>query len=303
MSPGFPSPPIPPMEPVKCEKAFDSEDHIFQVKWDGVRILTFYNGAEVTLQNRRLHDRTRQYPELQSLRRLVKHPIIIDGEIIALKDGNPSFPTVMRRDRVGNANTATFLVKTIPISYMVFDILYYRNHLTTDLPWHKRHEILQDVLPARHPPFHIVDNFTEGTELFAQVQRMKLEGIVAKLKDSRYIPGGKSHYWKKIKNRPLLTCYIGGFTRRGTAANSLLLGIFEQDRFLYVGRAGSGLKEEEWESLTQVLLGVRIDSPPFENPPRQAGVTWVKPVHQATVEYSEWTEETRLRSPVIKQVF
>ena len=65
--PGLSLTPIPPMEPVKCEKAFDSEDHIFQVKWDGVRVLAFFNGAEVTLQNRRLHDRTLQYPELQSL--------------------------------------------------------------------------------------------------------------------------------------------------------------------------------------------------------------------------------------------
>lgn len=302
MSPGFPSPPIPPMEPVKCEKAFDSEDHIFQVKWDGVRVLAFFNGAEVTLQNRRLHDRTLQYPELQSLRQLVKHPIIIDGEIIALKDGSPSFPTVMRRDRVRNANTASSMVKTIPISYMVFDILYYRNNSTADLPWYKRHEILQDALPSRHPPFHIVDNFAGGIELFTQVQKMKLEGIVAKAKDSRYIPGGKSHYWKKIKNRPLLTCYIGGFTLRGTIVNSLLMGIFEQDRLLYIGRAGSGLKEEEWEKLTLVLSGIRTDTPPFENPPRQTGITWVKPVYRAIVEYSEWTEESHLRSPVIKQI-
>jgi bifunctional non-homologous end joining protein LigD len=302
VSPGFPSPPIPPMEPVKCEKAFDSEDHIFQVKWDGVRVLAFFNGAEVTLQNRRLHDRTRQYPELQSLRQLVKHPVIIDGEIIALKDGNPSFPTVMRRDGVRSANTAASLVKTVPISYMVFDILYYRNNLTTDLPWYKRHEILQDVLSAMHPPFHVVDNFTGGLELFAQVQRMKLEGIVAKVKDSRYIPGGKSSLWKKIKNRPLLTCHIGGFTRRGTTANSLLMGIFEQDRLLYIGRAGSGLREEQWESLTRVLSGVKTSSPPFENPPQQTGITWVKPVYQAAVEYTEWTEKTHLRSPVIKQI-
>lgn len=302
MSQGFPSPPIPPMEPVKCDQAFDSEDHVFQVKWDGVRILTFYNGAEVTLQNRRLHNRDLQYPELRALSNLVKHPVIIDGEVIALKDGKPSFPTVMRRDRAGSARAVSSLIHTIPISYMVFDILYYRNQSTTGLPWNQRHEILEDLFSQAAPPFHLVENFTEGKALFAEVQRMGLEGVVAKVKDSRYIPGGKSRLWQKIKNRPLLTCFIGGFTWRGQNANSLLLGVFDQDQFLYVGRAGSGLKEDQWARLTQALLEEQTSSPPFVNPPKKTGVTWVTPVHQAIVEYAEWTEETHLRSPVIKQV-
>jgi bifunctional non-homologous end joining protein LigD len=300
MSEGFPKPPIPPMEPVKCDQAFDSENHIFQVKWDGVRMLTFYNGTSVTLQNRRLHNRNIQYPELQALSSIVKHPVVIDGEVITLKDGKPSFPTVMRRDRAGSARTVSTLVNTIPISYMVFDILYYRNQATTNLPWHKRHEILQDLLSQSAPPFHLVESFSAGTALFSEVQRMGLEGVVAKVKDSRYIPGGKSRLWQKIKNRPLITCFIGGFTRRGRNANSLLLGVFDEDQFLYVGRAGSGLKENQWASLTQVLLAEQTSSPPFVNPPKKAGLTWVKPVFQVIVEYAEWTEETRLRSPVIK---
>lgn len=302
MSGFFPSPPIAPMEPVKCEKAFDSQDHVFQVKWDGVRILIFYDGLDVTLQNRRLHNRTLQYPELQALSRLAKHPVIIDGEVIALKDAKPSFPTVMRRDGVSSASTASSLVNVIPISYMVFDILYYQDKLITSLPWHQRHKILEDLFSNSAPPFHLVENFSGGITLFKEVQRMGLEGVVAKVRESQYIPGGKSHLWQKIKNRPLLTCFIGGFTRRGKNANSLLLGVFDQGQFLYVGRAGSGLKEEEWASLTQVLLKSQISSSPFSNPPRKAEITWVKPVHQVTVAYAEWTEETHLRSPVIKQI-
>ena len=130
---------------------------------------------------------------------------------------------------------------------------------------------------------------------------MKLEGIVAKVKDSRYIPGGKA-VSEKIKNRPLLTCHIGGFTRRGTTANSLLMGIFEQDRLLYIGRAGSGLREEQWGELNRVLSGSQDRSPPpFENPPQQTGITWVKPVYQAAMEYTEWTENPSTLT-VIKQI-
>lgn len=302
MSGAFPSPPITPMEPVKRETPFDSQEHVFQVKWDGVRILAFFNGTDVTLQNRRLHNRTVQYPELQALSRLSKHPVVIDGEVIALKDGKPSFPTVMRRDRVASAGTVSSLINVIPISYMVFDILYYHHQMITNLPWHKRHEILQDLFSKPADPFHLVENFTGGIALFKEVQRMGLEGVVAKVRDSQYIPGGKSRLWQKIKNRPLLTCLIGGFTKRGENANSLLLGVFDQDQFLYVGRAGSGLKEDQWVSLTQVLLKIQTSSSPFVNPPKKTGITWVKPVHQVIVEYAEWTEETHLRSPVIKQV-
>ena len=208
----------------------------------------------------------------------------------------------MRRDRVVSARTASSLVNTIPVSYMIFDILYYQGDLITGLPWYKRHEIMEDLLSKLEHPFHLVENFTGGTTLFEEVQRMGLEGVVAKVKDSQYIPGGKNRLWQKIKNRPLLTCFIGGFTWRGKSASSLLLGVFDQDQFLYVGRAGSGLNEDRWASLTEVLLAVQVDSPPFVNPPRKAGVTWVKPIHQVTVEYAEWTEETHLRSPVIKQV-
>jgi len=290
------------MEPVKRETPFDSQEHVFQVKWDGVRILAFFNGTDVTLQNRRLHNRTVQYPELQALSRLSKHPVVIDGEVIALKDGKPSFPTVMRRDRVASAGTVSSLINVIPISYMVFDILYYHHQMITNLPWHKRHEILQDLFSKPADPFHLVENFTGGIALFKEVQRMGLEGVVAKVRDSQYIPGGKSRLWQKIKNRPLLTCLIGGFTKRGENANSLLLGVFDQDQFLYVGRAGSGLKEDQWVSLTQVLLKIQTSSSPFVNPPKKTGITWVKPVHQVIVEYAEWTEETHLRSPVIKQV-
>lgn len=302
MSGVFPSPPIAPMEPVKREKPFDSQEHVFQVKWDGVRILAFFNGTDVTLQNRRLHNRTVQYPELQALSRLSKYPVVIDGEVIALKDGKPSFPTVMRRDRVASAGTVSSLINVIPISYMVFDILYYHHQMITNLPWHKRHEILQDLFSKPADPFHLVENFAGGITLFKEVQRMGLEGVVAKVRDSQYIPGGKSRLWQKIKNRPLLTCLIGGFTKRGENANSLLLGVFDQDQFLYVGRAGSGLKEDQWVSLTQVLLKIQTSSSPFVNPPKKTGITWVKPVHQVIVEYAEWTEETHLRSPVIKQV-
>jgi len=298
----FPRPPLQPMEPVKRDRPFDSGDWSFQVKWDGVRILLFYDGARVILQNRRLHDRTEQYPELQHLPDVIGQPVVLDGEIIALKDGKPSFPTVMKRDRIISRAAARSLIHAIPIAFMIFDVLYCQGRLVTRLPWQERQGMLDELLPAAAAPFYRVESFPQGIRLFEQVAKMGLEGIVAKVKDSPYIPGGKSRLWQKIKHRPLVTCTIGGFTRRGQIINSLLAGVFDEDRLLYVGRVGSGLRDEEWIQVTRVLSTETVKTPPFINPPRSPAISWVQPLHQMTVEYAEWTEETRLRAPVIKSI-
>ncbi|NLB18008.1 MAG: DNA ligase, partial [Syntrophomonadaceae bacterium] len=267
-----------------------------------VRIIVFSNGCKVTVQNRRLNERTLQYPELQIISDLIPFPVILDGEVIALKNGTPSFPQVMRRDRIQSAQTAQSMGSQIPIAYMVFDLLYYQDQSTLQLPWHQRQEILRDILPPQEP-FHLVENFAQGIVLFEEISRLGLEGIVAKVTDSPYLTGGKSRLWLKIKNRPRITCLIGGYTMRGNTINSLLMGLLQdEENLLFIGRVGSGLTDKEWSQLTQILSAERRKSPPFLNPPRIKGVFWVEPHYSILVEYAEWTEESRLRSPVIKEI-
>ncbi|MGE5405679.1 MAG: DNA ligase [Candidatus Saccharibacteria bacterium] len=295
-------PPFLPMEPTPCSKPLDDDDYVSQIKWDGVRMLLFYDGSQVRLQNRRLHDRTSQYPELQSIKNMADQSIVLDGEIVAFKEGKPHFPTIMRRDAARDQQQALFLMKRIPIAYQVFDILQAGSQKLLNKPWEERDQILRDVLDNSTNPFYIVDNLNNGLDLFENMKELQMEGIVQKHVSSPYLSGSKSKSWLKIKHRPRITCYIGGYTTRGHLANSLLLGLPEDEHLLYLGRAGSGLKESEWIILSDAMNSIRIDNSPFKYPPRIKESNWVKPLIQVEVEYAEWTEETKLRAPVIKSI-
>ncbi|MGE5417351.1 MAG: DNA ligase [Acidobacteriota bacterium] len=295
-------PPFIPMEPTPHNKPLDDDKYTSQIKWDGVRMLLFYDGDRVILQNRRLHDRTGQYPELQSIKNMITRPLVLDGEVISFKEGKPHFPTVMRRDAARDRQQALFLMRSVPIAYQIFDILQLGSEILLDLPWEERDQIMRETLEGSTSPFYVVDNFDSGTALFANMKELQMEGIVQKRMNSAYLQGGKSRSWLKIKHRPRITCYIGGFTTRGQLANSLLLGLFEDNNLLYLGRAGSGLKESEWVMMTEVMNSLRTNIPPFHDPPRAKECIWVDPLLQVDIEYAEWTEETKLRAPVIKSI-
>lgn len=292
---------IQPMEPVPHKEPFDSPDHLFQVKWDGVRMLAFINHSTVRLQNRRLHERTLQYPEMQLLPRLLSaFNAILDGEMVVFHQGKPSFPLVIKRDFATRDKQIAGLMELVPVTYMLFDILYINGKNITALPLAERQSILaESITPCTQ--VLVTDNFTEGKALFTAVRDQGLEGIVAKAKDSPYLPGKKHSQWLKIKYRPRRLCVVGGYTKRGQVVNTLLLGAYDQGKLRYLGRVGSGLTQEEWQVITGFLENLRREKPPFANPPstRKAIYYWVVPALTVLVEFTEWTEEIRLRQPAI----
>ncbi|WP_054693160.1 non-homologous end-joining DNA ligase [Syntrophomonas palmitatica] len=290
------------MEPVSHPAAFDNADFLYQFKWDGVRMLAVLEGDSVKLINKRGHERTLQYPELQKLPQLVKaRQAILDGEIVVLKGGRPSFPTVMRRDQASQAKTIEHLQYMLPVNYMVFDLLSIDNELLLDRPLEYRQEKLRQKV-TNQDFLQLVEDFPQGVALFNSVCAMGLEGIVAKHRQSRYIAGKKHRDWLKIKCRLKQNCLIGGYTLRGQVVNALLLGVYQDDRFIFVGRAGSGLNSEQQEILSSGLPPLRCDKSPFDNLTRPpAGGYFVEPRLGARIEFQEWTEEMSLRSPVIKE--
>lgn len=136
-----------PMEPKTCSHAFDSDHHIFQVKWDRVRILAFVNKNQVRLQNRKLKDRTLHYPEMQSLsKQITSKEAIFDGEMISLKEGKPSFSRILQRDLISTTTGQSAKLTQIPIIYMIFDILYWDGLNLTTLSWEERDHQLKGAL-------------------------------------------------------------------------------------------------------------------------------------------------------------
>jgi len=289
----------PVMEPVKRDAVEDREDFLYQVKWDGVRMLAGVSGKSVSLLNKRGHVRTRQYPELQSLPELIAaDSAILDGEIVVLKEGKPSFPTVIQRDLAGSPGTISLLTRALPIAYMVFDLLYLNG---TDLRGQALTERIARLteLFSDRDYLHQVQCFPQGSKLFAAVKEATLEGIVAKRQNSLYIPGKQHRDWYKVKYLRSQKCMVGGYTMRGRQVNSLLLGVLREEQLHYAGKAATGLNAAHWETLTAELPRRIVSSSPFVNAaPKEA--FFIEPQLAVLVEFMEWTDSLQLRFPVIK---
>ncbi|MGI6129730.1 MAG: hypothetical protein ACOYEO_06525, partial [bacterium] len=271
-------PTIVPMQPALVREPFDNPDYTFQVKWDGIRLLSFVEQGKVRLQTRRLRDRTGFYPELLILPKLSREDkVVLDGEAIILGRKGPSFPTVLRREQVATERQALALAKEIPICYMVFDLLFVGGRSLLDRPLMERQQRLHEIL-REDSVVQVVEDFPSGTELFAAVEKAELEGIVAKKKSSHYITGAKTKLWQKIKVRRQQLCVVGGYLLSGSRLRSLMVGAWQDDRLVYLGRVGTGLTWEEAALLEQALPKLATSACPFSPVARVPGSKWVSPV-------------------------
>lgn len=298
--------PFLPMEPILHQEAFDDPDYGFQIKWDGVRILAHLKDGRAQLYNRKKNNRTVQYPEVVlKLPDIFKYDVILDGEVVTLRKGKPSFSELIRRDFATATGTIKFLIQKIPITYVVFDILYYNGKNLTAQPFRLRDELLKTLIPSKDP-IVTTDTFPQkGTALFSVVKQAGLEGIVAKKLSSPYQVGKKSPDWLKVKNRRNMAAFIGGYLADGREVRSLFLGVFQDKDFLYIGRAGSGLNRELAMSLFYTLQESEIPLCPFINSPaigKREVINWVNPRLEVMIEYMDFTDAGFVRHPVIKQV-
>ncbi|NLG32900.1 MAG: DNA ligase [Syntrophomonadaceae bacterium] len=289
------------MEPVLWPEAFNDSRFTFQVKWDGVRILSVIDEDGVTLVNKHGNFRTLQFEELHQLPKMIKAEYaVLDGEVVALKEGKPSFPAVMRRDRTHNPKQLAYLKQNIPVCYMVFDLLNCNGEDLTGKSLKCRRERLEQVLKPS-AQIQLVEDFPAGKSLFQAVESMGMEGIVAKKIDSPYQAGKKHNDWLKIKCRRVQNCLVGGYTLRGNTVNALLLGAYQEDDFIYIGRVGSGLTGLHQELFSRSFPAQMIPDSPFANLTRTKGCYFLQPRIGVRVEYMEWTEDSKLRAPVIKE--
>ncbi len=287
------------MDPINRNDVIDSEEFIYQVKWDGVRILAGIYGEKVILINKRGNERTEQFPELQTLPKLIgADNVVLDGEIVVLREGKPSFPAVIQRDHCTNSRNIAHLTVSLPLAYMVFDLLYLNGKDLRPAPLLERISQL-DKLFHNQEYLHLVESFPAGTVLFDAVRKAGLEGIVAKRKSSRYSRGKQHSDWYKIKCLRTQNCLVGGYTLRGNKVNALLLGVFREGKLSFAGKAANGLSSEHLQMLSTELPNLEVSSSPF-NEGTQPGHHYIKPQIGVLVEFLEWTDSLHLRFPVIK---
>ena len=294
--------PIKPMLAVSGQP-FSKEGWIFEPKIDGTRCIASAR-KRVVLTNRRLADITYRYPELASALSMLKSECVLDGEIAVFTKGIPNFRSLAERDHQNDPIRIDYLSRTMPASYVIFDILHLNGESLIHLPLKERKEILFRELEADledSEALTLIDSFPErGEDYFQAALKMGIEGVVGKRLESPYLPGIRSQDWVKIKKSLKLDLVVGGYIPgkgdRKPYFGGLLLGAYKQGKLIYIGRVGSGFTEEELQDIAS-RFSPRGESP-FSDPPATAGVVWIEPEMVVQVTALERTHDGGLRAPV-----
>jgi len=292
-----------PMLATLTEQPFSDPNWVFEIKWDGVRVLAWIVDGALTLRSRTGGEITAQYPELKSLPEAFHaQQVILDGEIVALDArGHSDFELLQQRMHVRNPSAN--LAAQIPVTYFVFDLLYCDGFDLRESPLLERKQLLQRLLRASDR-FRYSDHQREhGKELFELAKEQELEGVIAKRADSRYV-SERSANWVKLKTTKTLDAVVGGWTaRRSPDApfGSLLLGLYEGKKLRFIGHVGSGFDGKNQQDIAGKLKGHATSTCPFDVVPEtNEKAFWTAPSLVARVKFSGWTRENRLRHPVFR---
>ncbi|QIA27066.1 DNA ligase [Thermaerobacter sp. PB12/4term] len=298
---------IAPMLARRAQEPFSSPAFRFEIKWDGYRCLVFADPRSGTtfLQSRHGYDLTPFFPELAVLHRLLAAPAVLDGEIVALAGGLPSFAALQRR--LGRPAGTRRPPGPVPALLVIFDLLGDGGRVRLGEPLAERLQRLARLFPGGAAPGLVLSQgvVEAGEALFARVRAQGLEGVVAKRLDSPYLPGWRTAYWQKIKAERELEAVVGGVVPGGRAAGvgTLLLGLFGPgDALHYVGHVSTGLGSGEARWLL-ARLRPRATCPFARIPERARGqpVVWAEPALVCQVGYLEWTPQGHLRHPVFRR--
>jgi bifunctional non-homologous end joining protein LigD len=311
----------------------------FEMKWDGLRAISYVTGDGFRLVSRTGRDITHAYPELAGLAAAVRaagaERAVLDGEIVALAAApgaaagpawRPSFEALQQRMNISAADDVRVLAGRVPVTYLAFDLLSLNGHALLDLPWAQRRGLLEE-LRLTGDSWLTPPAFTAETaqEVQAASVQQGLEGVVAKRQAGRYEPGRRSAGWVKVKNVLRQEAVVGGWQpgERGRSGQigSLLIGVYqasasqasasqesasasqESAGLAYAGHVGTGFTRQTLDLLARRLAPLRRATSPFvtEVPPEHARfAVWAEPALVVEVAFTEWTTAGRLRAPSYK---
>ena len=287
----------------------DDSGWAVEVKWDGVRAIAYCRPGRLELQTRNLNVVTDSYPEVRRLSRQIgARDAVLDGELVAFDDQDrPSFERLQQRIHQTADAIVRRRMKTHPVTYLIFDLLYLDGRDLKDEPYTVRRELLEGLGlegESWQTPGYSVGH---AKELLAAAAERQLEGIVLKRLDSRYAPGKRTGSWLKVKNLGRQEFVIGGWLpgegRRRNTIGALLLGYHDPEgdggELRYAGKVGTGFSERDLKELLARLRPLERDSNPFGRKGPK-GAHYVEPVLVAEVEYRELTGEGMIRHGAFK---
>lgn len=269
-----------PMLATLTESVPAGPEWVHEVKWDGMRILAEAKGGTLTLTSRSGRDVTASFPELEPLADLYDD-MLLDGEIVALVDGRPSFHGLAERMHVSEPRRAARLAASRPVTFMAFDLVRLLGQDLAGQSWSARRALLEQ-LDLDGPRTQVPPTYEDGDGLLAATVDQGLEGIVSKRRTSPYAAGRRSPDWLKLPHRDSDSVVIGGWRPEvgGPVLGAVLVGVPGVVGWDFVGRVGSGLAGRAGASLLARLRPLeRAESPFATEVPREdaRGTTWVEP--------------------------
>jgi len=293
-----------PMLAVSSEP-FDSAGHLFEIKWDGYRCLSYLEGGATVLWSRNGVNLTGKFPELAGLHKRVKEtPAVLDGEIVVFEKGKPSFAWLQSRGGMNDRKNGRTSIER-PAVFIAFDILFSNGRNVMELQLDRRKELLEDMVDSGKEIIisqYIIKN---GKDFYNACVSQGLEGAVAKKLNSIYLPGRRSSYWQKFRHTREADLVICGYQygTSGRRLGSLVLCGYRDGRLAYQGKVGTGFSERESEALLEDLQKLEVAEEPLPIPREEKRRTkFVRPMLVCSVEYLTTTGEGLLRHPVYRGI-
>jgi len=290
---------IEPMECLPVTRLPDGPEWSFEIKLDGYRASAVKSGGRVDIYSRRKKSFNSQYPYLVEALNELPDETVVDGEIVSLDDsGRPSFHLLQQ-----------FRSQASRIHYFIFDLLICKERELTGLALSRRRELLQQFAKP-NSRIRISEQFqVSASEMLSAVRGQKLEGIVAKLKDSAYQPGKRTGAWIKYRVNRGQELVIGGYIPGRHGFDSLIVGYYRGDDLVYVARVRNGFVPASRRQVFEKIRGLVSPRMPFVNLPdekesrwgdsltaeKMKQCVWLAPKVVAQIEFLEWTGGDRLR--------
>src|SRR5689334_20389858 len=286
----------------------DSE-FVYEPKYDGIRAIAEIapRGGDVHLWSRLGNEKTSQFPEivdaLRSWAKRLKEPIVLDGEVVALDaKGQPAgFQNLQGRIHLKSGEDGLNSART---AFIAFDVL---RAGTTDFraqPLAERRKGLEHIFSETGSPLLRISEiaYGDGRALHKRAVDNGWEGLIAKVRSSRYVSGKRSPDWRKLKLLQEQEFVVAGWSeprKSRTHFGALILGVYDGDELRYVGHVGTGFDSKELDRVMALLRPLETKASPFrQKVPKNETPHWVKPKLVAQVRFTEWTSDGILRQPV-----
>ena len=282
-------------------EAFSHPDWVFEIKYDGYRLLAGKDDGRVRLVSRNRHDFAVVFPEIAEVLKALPHSdFLIDGEVVVHDEtGLPSFAGMQQRGRLTRERDVGRAAVRWPATLYAFDLLLFGGYDLRRLPLTERKRLLAEMLPTVGP-IRVSEHIeTAGKAMFEQLTTMGLEGIVAKRADSAYV-GRRSSEWIKVSAKHDDDFAVAGYTapRGGRVGfGALLLAQRGVDGWVYAGRVGGGFGDKDLDEIAPLVAGAPDGEPPADSDEERDVERWIEPELVVEVRFKQRSDKGRLRQP------